>query len=69
MHISNADNLILSALKLELQRINDLSLKVDPKVIEYIKGRINSIESPPPETERPLLSYLLGEVRKDGARY
>jgi len=50
--ISSADWAVLSSFRIELQRINDLSLKVDPKVIEYITGRINSIESPPPETEQ-----------------
>tara|TARA_Y100001951_G_C11189155_1_gene210426 strand:+ start:278 stop:439 length:162 start_codon:yes stop_codon:yes gene_type:complete len=51
MHINSADMAILSSYKIEMQRIIDLKLEVDPKVIEYIKGRINSIESPPPETE------------------
>jgi hypothetical protein len=56
MHISSADMAVLSSYRVELQRINDMGLKVDPKVIEYIKGRINSIESPSPETEQSLLS-------------
>ena len=54
--LSSQDIVVLSMYKVELQRINDLRLQVDISVIEFIKNRINNIESPPPETERVLIS-------------
>ena len=54
--LSSQDIVVLSMYKVELQRINDLRLQVDNSVIEFIKNRINNIESPPPETERVLIS-------------
>ena len=54
--LSSQDIVVLSMYKVELQRINDLRLQVDHSVIEFIKNRINNIESPPPETERVLIS-------------
>ena len=54
--LSSQDIVVLSLYKVELQIINDLRLQVDHSVIEFIKNRINNIESPPPETERVLIS-------------
>jgi hypothetical protein len=55
-YINGADMVVLSAFKTELQRIIDLSLVVDPKVIEFIEGRILSIEEPTPKTGEEALS-------------
>ena len=45
MYINSVDHITLSALKIELQRIIDLRLNIDPIITDYIKSRIYSIEN------------------------
>jgi hypothetical protein len=44
MYISGADQVTLSAFKIELQRIIDLSLDIDPIITDYMKSRVDNIE-------------------------
>ncbi len=45
MYINSVDHITLSALKIELQRIIDLRLNIDPIITDYMKSRIYSIEN------------------------
>ena len=46
----------LTVFKMELQRIADMSIEVDPIITEYMQGRITEIEAPTPKTERIVVS-------------
>ena len=46
-HIAGYDMPFLTVFKMELQRIIDLELEIDPIVIEYMKSRICEIEPTP----------------------
>jgi len=50
-NINGADMPTLTVFKMELQRITDMNLKIDPLITDYMKTRISEIE-PPPKTER-----------------
>ena len=50
-NINGADMPTLTVFKMELQRITDMDLKIDPLITEYMRTRICEIE-PPPKTER-----------------
>ena len=45
MYINSVDHITLSAFKIELQRIIDLRLNIDPIITDYMKSRIYSIEN------------------------
>ena len=45
-HINGADMPTLTVFKMELQRITDMNLEIDPLVTEYMKTRISEIEPP-----------------------
>ena len=55
-NINGADMPTLTVFKMELQRIADMNIEINPIITKYIKGRISDIESPTPETERGLLT-------------
>jgi len=42
----------LTVFKMELQRIADMSIEINPIITEYMQGRIAEIESPTPKTEQ-----------------
>ena len=46
----------LTVFKMELQRITDMSIEVDPIIATYMRGRIAEIESPTPKTESLLVT-------------
>ena len=45
-NINGADMPTLTVFKMELQRITDMNLKIDPLVTEYMRTRISEIEPP-----------------------
>jgi len=45
-NINGADMPTLTVFKMELQRITDMNLKIDPLITEYMKSRISEIEPP-----------------------
>ena len=55
-NINGADMPTLTVFRMELQRITDMNLKVDPIITKYMQGRIAEIEAPTPKTERLLVS-------------
>jgi len=54
--ISASDILTITVLKIELQRITDMNLKINSDIIDYMQSRIMAIETAPLETERLLLT-------------
>ena len=54
--ISASDILTITVLKIELQRITDMNLKINSNIIDYMQSRIMAIETAPLETERLLLT-------------
>ena len=55
-NINGADMPTLTVFRMELQRISDMNLDVNPIITEYIKERISGIEQPTPKTESLLLT-------------
>ena len=45
-NINGADMPTLTVFKMELQRIIDMKLEIDPLITEYMKSRISEIEPP-----------------------
>ena len=45
VNINGADMLTLTVFKMELQRISDLNLNINLEITDYMKSRINDIES------------------------
>ncbi len=45
ININGADMPTLMVFKMELQRISDMNIKIDPIITEYMKARIAKIES------------------------
>ena len=45
-NINGADMPTLTVFRMELQRITDMDLKIDPLITEYMKTRISEIEPP-----------------------
>jgi hypothetical protein len=45
VNINGADMPTLIVFKMELQRISDLRLNISPEITDYMKSRINDIES------------------------
>ena len=45
-NINGADMPTLTVFKMELQRITDMNLKIDPLITEYMRTRICEIEPP-----------------------
>ncbi len=45
-NINGADMPTLTVFKMELQRITDMNLEIDPVVTEYMRARISEIEPP-----------------------
>ena len=45
-NINGADMPTLTVFKMELQRITDMKLEIDPLVTEYMRTRISEIEPP-----------------------
>jgi len=45
-NINGADMPTLTVFKMELQRITDMNLEIDPLVTEYMRTRISEIEPP-----------------------
>jgi len=45
-YINGADMTTLTVFKMELQRIIDMNLEIDPLVTEYMRTRISEIEPP-----------------------
>ena len=54
--ISASDILTITVLKIELQRITDMNLKINSDIVDYMQSRIMAIETAPLETERLLLT-------------
>ena len=46
-NINGADMPTLTVFKMELQRITDMNLKIDPLITEYMKSRITEIDPTP----------------------
>ena len=46
--ISASDILTITVLKIELQRITDMNLKINSDIIDYMQSRIMAIETAPP---------------------
>jgi hypothetical protein len=44
-NINGADMPTLTVFRMELQRITDMNIEINPIITEYIKGRIALIES------------------------
>ena len=44
-NINGADMPTLTVFKMELQRITDMNLKINPEITDYMQSRINAIES------------------------
>ena len=55
-NINGADMPTLTVFKMELQRIADMSIEINPIITEYMQGRIDEIESPTPKTEQIVVS-------------
>ena len=55
-NIDGADMPTLTVFKMELQRITDMHMEINPIIMEYMRDRISEIESPTPKTERGLLT-------------
>ena len=55
-NINGADMPTLTVFKMELQRIADMSIEVDPIITKYMQGRIAEIEAPTPKTEQIVVS-------------
>ena len=55
-NINGADMPTLTVFKMELQRIADMSIEINPIITEYMQGRIDEIEAPTPKTERIVVS-------------
>jgi chloramphenicol O-acetyltransferase len=53
VNINGADMPTLTVYKRELQRISDLRLNISPEITDYMKSRINDIESYNDETLSP----------------
>ena len=51
-NINGADMPTLTVFKMELQRIADMNIEINPIITEYMQGRIAEIESPTPKTEQ-----------------
>jgi chloramphenicol O-acetyltransferase len=45
VNINGADMPTLTVFKMELQRISDLNLNINLEITDYMKSRINDIES------------------------
>jgi len=45
-NINGADMPTLTVFRMELQRIIDMNLKIDPLITEYMRTRISEIEPP-----------------------
>jgi len=46
----------LTVFKMELQRIADMNIEINPIITEYMQGRIDEIEAPTPKTEQIVVS-------------
>ena len=46
--ISASDILTITVLKIELQRITDMNLKINSDIVDYMQSRIMAIETAPP---------------------
>ena len=55
-NIDGADMPTLTVFKMELQRITDMNIEINPIITEYMQGRIDEIESPTPKTEQIVVS-------------
>ena len=44
-NINGADMLTLTVFRMELQRIADMNLEINPEITNYMQSRINAIES------------------------
>ena len=44
-NINGADMPTLTVFRMELQRIADMNLEIHPEITDYMKSRINDIES------------------------
>jgi len=53
-NINGADMPTLTVFKMELQRITDMNIEVNPIIATYMQGRIDEIEAPTPKTGRIL---------------
>ena len=50
--ISASDILTITVLKIELQRITDMNLKINSDIVDYMQSRIMAIETAPLKTEQ-----------------
>ena len=55
-NINGADMPTLTVFKMELQRISDMNIEINPIITEYMQGRIDEIEAPTPKTEQIVVS-------------
>ena len=55
-NINGADMPTLTVFKMELQRITDMNIEVNPIIATYMQGRIDEIEAPTPKTEQIVVS-------------
>ena len=55
-NINGADMPTLTVFKMELQRIADMNIEINPIIATYMRGRIAEIESPTPKTESLLVT-------------
>tara|TARA_R110000744_G_scaffold142106_1_gene253607 strand:- start:130 stop:306 length:177 start_codon:yes stop_codon:yes gene_type:complete len=55
-NINGADMPTLTVFKMELQRIADMNIEINPIITEYMQGRIDEIEAPTPKTEQIVVS-------------
>ena len=55
-NINGADMPTLTVFKMELQRIADMNIEINPIITEYMQGRITEIEAPTPKTEQIVVS-------------
>ena len=44
-NINGADMPTLTVFRMELQRITDMNLNINPEITDYMQSRINAIES------------------------
>ena len=56
ININGADMPTLTVFKMELQRIADMNIEINPIITEYMQGRIDEIEAPTPKTEQIVVS-------------
>jgi len=55
-NINGADMPTLTVFRMELQRITDMNIEINPIITEYMQGRIDEIVAPTPKTEQIVVS-------------